>query len=115
MYVCVAGLYLLVRDMSQLDTLQSTLSPDFGWSLCAPRQDEATGAITGARAVRSPTNPELQTGRRTWPLSTFGLPVDELSRDSEDLWRVEWHDITAESIDNIDMTPLLNCSHVLSP
>ena len=57
---CVAGLYLLVRDMLQLDTLQSTLSPDFGWSLCAPRQDEATGAITGARAVRSPTNPELQ-------------------------------------------------------
>ena len=53
---CGAGLYLLVRDMSQLDTLQSTLSPDFGWSLCAPRQDEATGVITGARAVRSPTN-----------------------------------------------------------
>ena len=51
-----AGLYMLIRDMQQLDALQAGLSPAFGWSLCAPKQDEETGVITGARAI--PRGPE---------------------------------------------------------
>jgi hypothetical protein len=50
------GLYMLVRDMNQLDVLMQELSPEFGWSLCAPKQDDETGAITGARAI--PRGPE---------------------------------------------------------
>lgn len=50
------GLYLLVRDMTQLDTLMAELSSEFGWSLCAPKQDNTTGFTVGARAV--PRGPE---------------------------------------------------------
>lgn len=50
------GLYILVRDMTQLDALMAGLSSEFGWSLCAPKQDDNTGLTVGARAV--PRGPE---------------------------------------------------------